>query len=170
MTSTERYNDIPLEKNSGNEGLPEGAMKFQDKTTAQLLEDMWRQETNFYNQTEICADAGLDLDRNSISGLKKFEVEISGPQSCTFKGQLHPKVENNSWYRGIAVKVEKDNPSKQVLIFSGWMQPWIKGETQAPIVYTISDVPDKTVHNVIYRYTSHILSTIDRLKNYYRIS
>ena len=150
--------------NFGNKGLPEEAKKFQDIATAQLLGDTWRQEIEFYNQTGISANAGLDFDRNNIPELKKFEVEISDPESSIFRGELYPKVEGNSWYRGIAVKVEKDNAFKQVLIFSGWMQPWIKDETQAPIVYTIGEIPAKTVREVVYLYTSHILSSTNKFK------
>ncbi len=150
---------IPLDDiNLGNEGLPDGAKKFQDTSTATLLEKMWQQEIDFYNQTQIYIDAGLSAGGKNISVLKKFKVEISGPDSHIFKGESYPQVEGNSWYRGIAVRVDANNPYKQVIIFSGWMQPWIEGEAPAPIVYTVGEIPAKTVHNVIREYTSGILS------------
>jgi hypothetical protein len=168
MTLSERYRDTSLGKNPGNEGLPDGARKFQDVSASLLLAETWRQEVGFYNQTRICTNAGLDADKNNIPGLEKFEIEVSGPQSSIFKGQLHPRVEDNSWYRGLAFKVERNNPFNQVVIFSGWMQPWT-GETQNPIVYTVGNVPDKTVRNVIQAYATNIASTINKLKNHYRI-
>ena len=145
--------------NFGNEGLPDGAKKFEDTLTAELLEKMWQQEKDFFNQTRIPTDAESDVVR-----LRKFELEISGPESSTFKGVLHPKVEGNSWYRGIAVTVDENYPSRKVIIFSGWMQPWIKDETQASIVYTIGEIPAKTVREVVYLYTSHILSSTNKFK------
>lgn len=153
---SERNRGIPLGENFGNEGLPEGARRFQDARTTQLLSDMWQQEINFYNRTQLCIDPGLNVDRNHMSGLGNFEVEVSGPQSSTFKGELHPKIEGYSWYKGVAVKIDKG----QVLIFSGWMQPWIENETRTPIVYTTGDIQDKTVRYIILKYTSNIAEKI----------
>lgn len=152
------------EINSGNEGLPNGAKKFQDAATAQLLGEVWQQEIDLYKKTGICINIGLSGDKKSIPALKEFGVEISGSNSETFSSELNPKVEGYSWYRGIAVKIDKNNPSKQVFIFSGWMQPWIENGTRTPIVYTIGNVSHETVRYVIYKYTSDISEKIKALE------
>ena len=123
---------------------------------------MWRQQTDRYRQTRMCTDAESDVVR-----LRKFEVEISGRKSTTFKGVLHPRVEDHSWYRGIAVKVDANDPFRQVLIFSGWMQPWIEYEAHAPIVYTVGEIPAKTVREVIQAYTTGMSTYLNRLKSPY---
>lgn len=154
--SSETNKGIPLGENFSNEGLPEGTRRFQDARTTQLLSDMWKRQIVFYNRTQLCIDPGFNVDRNHMPGLGSLEVEVSSPQSSTFKGQLHPEVEGHSWFKGIAVKTGKG----QVLIFSGWMPLRIEDETQAPIVYTTGDIQDEAVRDIILMYTSNIAKKI----------
>lgn len=52
MRDPEKLEGIPNVKSiSGSEGLPEGAKKFNDIPTAQLLKQMWNQKIAFYCQT-----------------------------------------------------------------------------------------------------------------------
>lgn len=155
---------IPNAENSGNEGLPVGAKKLEDQEAAKLLQKMWDKQVDLYRATQININGGLDMNDKKVQGLGRFEVEISGPESKTFQGKLHPKIECLEWFRGIAVKADADNPNNLVLIFCGWMDPKTEGCTLPPIVYTVGHVPDQTIRMVIYGYTTGISSHIDMLR------
>lgn len=137
----------------GNEGLPEGAKKFEDQEATRLLQETWDQEVELYRSRRRTLDWGMNIGNNKIPGLERFEIEISGDESKTFKGELHPTVEGHPWYRGLAIKADYDNPNNLVIILFDWMQPWAE-TTSAPIVYTIGEIPAQSVRTVIQRYTS----------------
>lgn len=167
MRDPEKSEGAPNTENiKGDEGLPNGAKKFNDEETEILLQEMWDKEVKFFKETKICINGGFDMGNKNIPGLERFEVEISGHDSEIFKGRLYPRVKNNYWYRGIAVRPDTDNLSNLVIIFSGWMQPWHE-YPPSPIVYTIGDVPDQTVRTVIQRYTTGMSEYLDRLRSTY---
>lgn len=168
MRDPEKLKDIPnVNSISGNDGLPEGAKKFEDKKVAILLQEMWNKEVEFFETTKIGTNGGLDRGNKNVPGLERFEVEISEPESEVFKGKLHPKVEGTSWYRGIAVKADAYDLNNLVLIFSGWMEIDTEGGAPPPIVYTVGYVPDQTVRKVIQAYTMGMSTYFNRLRSSY---
>lgn len=164
MREPDKSQNTPSTKStSENEGLPNGAKKFEDQEADKLLQDTWDQEVELYETYQRTLNWEMDMGNKDIPGLERFEIEISGPESKTFKGELHPKVEGRSWYRGVAIKADLDNPNNQVIIFSGWMQPWAE-TTLAPIVYTVGDISAQAVRTVIQRYTTATSSHIKRVR------
>ena len=158
----EKFENIPA-NNLGYEGLPQGAKKFDNQHTMKLLRAMWDEKFNFYKETQIPLSAGLDGDGESVSWLGDLEVEVSGANSQIFNGQLHPKAEGYEWFRGIAVKVDKENTSNQVIIFLGWMQS-AEDLNRPPVIFSVGEASDEIIRNVIYRYIESERSYISTLR------
>lgn len=151
-----------------DDGLPVGARRFDDPEVAHLLGEAHGQEVDLYNDTNICVNAGL-IEDTQIRGLEDFELEVSGFNSRTFKGKLHPRVGGYNWYRGIAVKVNRSRlpclDQNQVIIFSGFMQPRLKDGAPEPVVYTRGRVSREAVLEVVQSYTTGIISYINEVRS-----
>jgi hypothetical protein len=124
----------------GNSGLPEGAVKCEDREVAQLLQEMWVEKIRAYFNRHYSSGSAF-----SLAG---YKVEESSADSPTFSGELHPRVEGYIWYRGIAIEVENG----KVILFFGWMQPWLEGGAPDPICYTVDNPSRASVLQAIRAY------------------
>lgn len=168
MTDPEKFEGAPNNESiSGNEGLPQGARKFKDEETAMLLQEMWNKEIEFYRQFQININESMGGDERSIPGLEGYVTEISGINSQIFNGVLHPKVERNSWFRGIAIQTDPQNSSNQILIFTGWMQLDTEDCAPLPIAYTVGNVPSQTVRKIVQSHTKGMSDYINSLRTTY---
>ncbi len=135
----------------GNLDLPKGAVKCTDRTVIELLQKTWIEEIQFYCNTKRCL-------RNDFSVFKGSEVEKSGYGGSIFPTHLHPVVEGYRWYRGFAVDIK----GGKVLIFCGWLQPWINGGAPDPIVYLLGEVAREDVLEVAQAYCLSRENQIER--------
>lgn len=134
-------------------GLPVLAEKCEDEEIYLLLRKMWEAQIRFYLDTSCCVNGGAFTLRN-------YEIEESSFKSRIFGYELHPQVEGYLWYRGIAVKIKNG----MVLIFSGWMQPWLEEGSPYPIVYTRGGLGREDVLPVIKVYCEGILAYISQAR------
>jgi len=118
--------------------LPNGAVKCADPMVIELLQTMWTRELRFYQNTKHC------VSHNDLPGLR-WEVNIG-----------HPFVEGYTWYRGLTIHAT----GGQVIIFVGWMQPWIIGGAPDPIVYILGEVSHQDILSVIKAFCAGVEAEI----------
>lgn len=131
--------------------LPAGALPWTDEETNDLLQKARRHEISLYEST------GQSGGRGGIEALqrKDYTIEESDFGSQTFHHELHPIVRGYSWYRGYCIWTPSGG---EVVLFTGWLQPWIDNAPQA-LVYTRDNPSVEEVRAVITTYCAGILSS-----------
>lgn len=144
----ERYREIRQRKpEHGDEGLPQGARKFNHPAVDEVLEDLNIREIESYQDLHVAPGLTTDTEPGKIYGLEAYEHEISNDRSETFRHQQHPQVEGYAWSKGISFKVE----AGRVFLFVA-MQPWTEGGSPDPIVYVDGNVGAEEVLGVVTAY------------------
>ena len=149
MAYQEREAKSPIISGLENTGLPFGAEKFQDLQTAELLEGVWKKEKDLFMKTR----RSIAVEPSNFPLLKRaFDIAIDYHGSPTFQG----KIEDHFWHRKIVINADKEDPSKQIIIFSGWVT-----DSLAPIVYATSRIPPKIVRNAAYLFASDRIFSVN---------
>lgn len=128
--------------------LPAGAVKCDDREVDCLLMEGHLQAIDRYLLTQVYRPQPSKLAGFPVQQLDAKEVvEYFGLDS-----PLHPKVEGYDWYRGYLTVIDE---GVAAILCAPWIQPWHKGGSPFPIVYTLGNPRLEDVRSIVAAYNNY---------------
>lgn len=145
-----------------NRDLPNNAKKVEGNLK-ELVAQLYERQKIFYRDTNgLMIDGTYSLREhyNVIDSMREFNANDGKPTQESmdlFWGELHPFVDNYSWFRGLGIPTSNGF----VVIY----EPWIFiDESRHHEIYTLGNVEKKELDEIVGTYVSGLMQTMEKIE------